>query len=158
MQIHMGLEIVIEYKMDLDYSWHPHAPLEGPVPLAASEHAVVSALSPDLRLVAAVVGGEVHQGVVLGPRLLDGAQNPPHTRIQLRHDISISAVLTDSPEPLICVQRGVHVGKAVIQQKGPGVSLLLLYEVNRFLDQLVGEARQLDWFLDDVIILYKFKL
>ena len=71
-------------RTNLYYSWNPHSPLEGPVPLAAPEHAVVAALGPDLRLVPPVIGGEVHQGVRLGPRLPDGVQDPPHTSIKLR--------------------------------------------------------------------------
>ena len=76
----------LQWCTNLDDSRHPHAPLEGPVGLAAPEHAVVSALVPDLGLVPAVVRGEVHQGVGLGPRLPHGVQDLSNTRIKLRRD------------------------------------------------------------------------
>ena len=55
----------------------------------------------------------------------------------LSEDVSISAMLTDSPKRVLCVQRGVHVGETVIQKEGPGVPLTILDKINRFLNKFV---------------------
>ena len=73
----------------------------------------------------------------------------------LGEDVSVSPVRTDSPELVLCVQWGVHMGKAVIQQEGSGVALPLplLDKVHRFLNKFVRETCKLDRFFDDFIIL-----
>ena len=71
----------------------------------------------------------------------------------LSEDVSVSAMRTKSSELVLCVQWSVHMGKAVIQQKGSGVVIPLLDKVHRFLNKFAREACKLDRFFDDFIIL-----
>ena len=74
-------------------------------------------------------------------------------KTDLCKDVSVSAVMTDSSEPVLGVQRCVHVREAVVQQEGSGVLPALLDKVHRFLNKFVREGCELDWFFDDFIIL-----